>query len=88
MICKPYERVSLNTQNGVVDCGNPPTVSFGGEGNTLFLHSTNVGNAAISLADYQQGVVLHVDVDKEETVPMIVKECGYEWVPVYSRKMS
>ena len=71
----------------IVDCTDAPTVSFEDGGDNLFVTTGTTGELTIS-GDCQQGTALHIDVDKEGVVPMVVREQGYEWVPVYTRKLT
>jgi len=86
MISQPYERVFLNTQDGVKDCGEAPTYIFGSGGDNLFIATGDTGEMVF--LDSQMSTVLRIDVDKEGVVPMVVKEQGYEWTPVYTRKLT
>lgn len=74
MICEPYSRSQINVQR-IVDCADAPTF-YAGTNNCLYIQSE------------VSSVALHIDVDKEGVIPMIVKECGYEWMPVYTRKLT
>ncbi len=86
MISSPYEGVSLNVQNGVVDCTDAPTQTLVVGGDNLFVHTG--ANSTLTFVDPQMETVLHIDVDKDGVVPMVVKEHGYEWTPVYTRKLT
>ena len=85
MITTPFTRVYPNTQDGVVDCNEPVltytsgdvTIGFEPAADTFFFHCTD-----------SPSVALHVNVDKEGTIPMVVQEQGYEWTPVYTRKLT
>ena len=82
MISSPYEIVSLNVQDGVIDCTEAEyTVRGYGGGFSI----TN--NSAFNILTCSStSTVLHVKTN-DGTVPMVVEEGGYEWVPVYSRKL-
>ncbi len=89
MISSPYEGVSLNVQNGVIDCTGAPTPNLVVGGNSLlFVDSGATASPLITIADPQMETALHIDVDKDGVVPMVVKEHGYEWTPVYTRKLT
>lgn len=88
MISQPYEKSQIRVQS-IIDCTEAPTVIFGGGGNNLLLvDSGAIPSPLITIADPQMETVLHIDVDRDGVVPMVVREQGYEWVPVYTRKLT
>ena len=95
MIGKP-ETVGLNVQDGVIDCtweggstevgGRLWTWSNNSDPSSF---STTLNTEDISLFTLNgtvPSVALHVNADKG-CIPMVIVEEGYEWVPVYSRKL-
>ena len=91
MISSPYEIVQLNVQDGVEDWTKPMVVhgNLVGHwiGETVFPVTLASGNTlAFALDGTVANAALHVNAD-DGTVPMVVQEGGYEWVPVYSRKL-
>lgn len=75
-----FELVQLNVQDGVEDCTH---IEFALAGESLFFENHDFRFTVSSLSPQ---VVLHVNAD-DGTVPMVIVEEGYEWVPVYSRKL-
>ena len=74
MISSPYEVVKSKVQDGVVDC----TLVEG------ILWTSGIG---LLFEACSSTITLYVDVDKGN-IPMVVKENGYEWTPVYTRKLT
>ena len=73
MISSPYEIVKFKVQDGVVDCTPVESV----------LWTSGIG---LLFEACSSTIALYVDVDKGN-IPMVVKENGYEWTPVYTRKL-
>ena len=86
MITTPFTRVYPNTQDGVVDCGE--LILTIGYSNEMLMFSTDGGLPNQILTISNDNVALHVNVDQEGTIPMVVQEQGYEWTPVYTRKLT
>ncbi len=84
MISQPYEIALLNVQDGVQDWTIPLvgqwTSSAYGGGFRISAEPFSI------LASMSPSTALHVNAD-DGTVPMVIVEEGYEWVPVYSRKL-
>lgn len=86
MISSPYEKSQVRVQS-IEDCTDAPTQTLAIGGDNLFVN-TGVTNPTLTIADWERGTALHIDVDKEGVIPMVVREQGYEWVPVYTRKLT
>lgn len=86
MISKPYSRSQINVQR-IVGCTDAPTQTLAIGGDPIIFTTGAMGNV-LTIADCEQNTALHIDVDKEGVVPMVVREQGYEWVPVYTRKLA
>ena len=86
MISEPYERGQVRVQS-IVDCTDAPTQTLAIGGDNLLVN-TGVTNHILTIADWGRSTALYVDVDKKGVVPMVVREQGYEWVPVYTRKLT
>ncbi|MDY6957645.1 MAG: hypothetical protein SVK08_00675 [Halobacteriota archaeon] len=89
MIFQPYEVVGLNDGNLIEDCLE------GGERISIFVTDDEYFNETIGfwnssckeIASFGgKQAMLKVNAD-EGIIPMIVEECGYEWEPVYTRRL-
>lgn len=83
MIFQPFETKDLNTS--VIEDITPNE-----DGECITIASNNCGLSIELNTPYKETTThcLYIDTDQENVIPLGMKHCGYEWEPVWTRKLN